>query len=142
MNTIELRITAVERNIFEGVARRVFAPAKMGEVCIYPQHAPFLTLLNPGDVCMETEEGGLSHFYVSGGILHVLPKLIIVLADTAMRGGELDGKKAQEAKDIAEKAIENMPPDADQERFQLMATVMEATAKLEVIRRAKQTKGY
>ena len=142
MNTIELRITAADSNIFVGMARRVFAPAQIGEVCIYPQHAPFLTLLKPGDVCVETEDGKVSHIYVSGGILHVLPKLIMVLADTAMRGGELDGKKAQEAKEIAEKAMESMPPDADKERIQLIAKIMEATAKLEVIRRAKKTKGY
>ena len=53
--TIHVDIVSAEEEIYSGTARVVYAPAEMGEVGVYPRHAPMLTKLKPGEVRVETE---------------------------------------------------------------------------------------
>jgi len=87
MATIQIDIVSAEGEIYSGEATMVFAPAKMGEVGIAPRHAPLLTALKPGEVRVQTPDGGEESFYITGGLLEIQPHQVTVLADTARPAG-------------------------------------------------------
>ena len=72
--------------------------------------------------------------FVAGGILEVQPTTVTVLADTAIRGHDLDEAKAVEAKKLAEEAMKNAKSDIDfaaaQGEFAAMAAQIAAIQKL------------
>ena len=96
----------------------VYAPARMGEVGIAPRHAPLLSALKPGDVRVEDVDGKEHFFYVTGGMLEVQPHLVTILADTAMRGDQLDEAAALAAQREAEEALKGVSGETDLVRAQ------------------------
>ena len=135
MATIRVDIVSAEGEIHSGEATMVFAPAKMGEVGIAPRHAPLLTLLKPGEVRVETPEGEEEAFYITGGMLEVQPHLVTVLADTALRGDQLDEAAALAAQQEAERALEGVSEETDVARA--MAEVEEARARYRAAQKLK-----
>jgi F-type H+-transporting ATPase subunit epsilon len=86
-------------------------------------------------VRIERADSGEEEFvFVAGGILEVQPGTVTVLADTAIRGHDLDEAKALEAKKAAEEAMKNAKTDIDfaaaQSEFATMAAQIAAIAKL------------
>jgi ATP synthase F1 epsilon subunit len=79
--TVHVDIVSAEGEIHSGLAAMVYAPGEMGELGIAPRHSPLITRLKPGDVRVETDNGMMEHFYVSGGMLEVQPDVVTVLAD-------------------------------------------------------------
>lgn len=108
MATIQVDIVSAEGEIYSGEASMVFAPARMGEVGIAPRHAPLLTALKPGEVRVQDTEGKEHFFYVTGGMLEIQPHLVTVLADTALRGDQLDEAAALAAKQQAQQALDGI----------------------------------
>lgn len=118
MPTIHVDIVSAEGEIHSGDAAMVYAPAGMGEIGIAPRHAPLITTLKPGDVRIEDTDGKEHFFYITGGLIEVQPHLVTVLADTAMRGDELDEQAALAAQQEAEKALEGASDETDLARAQ------------------------
>ena len=118
MATIQVDIVSAEGEIHSGEAAMVFAPGKMGEIGIAPRHAPLLTGLRPGEVRVQDPEGTEHFFYITGGMLEVQPYLVTVLADTALRGDQLDEAAALAAQQEAEKALEGASEKTDLDRAQ------------------------
>ena len=135
MATIRVDIVSAEGEIHSGEATMVFAPAKMGEVGIAPRHAPLLTLLKPGEVRVETPEGQEEAFYITGGMLEVQPHLVTVLADTALRGDQLEEAAALAAAQEAERALEGVSEETDVARA--MAELEEARARYRAAQKMK-----
>ncbi|HML80258.1 MAG TPA: F0F1 ATP synthase subunit epsilon [Thiomonas arsenitoxydans] len=109
MNTIHVDVVSAEESIFSGEARFVALPGESGELGILPGHTPLITRIKLGSVRIELAEanasGGKEEFiFVAGGILEVQPKRVTVLADTAIRGKDLDEAKANEALKAAQDA--------------------------------------
>ena len=103
--TIRVDVVSAEEQIFSGDAEFVVLPGEAGELGIYPRHTPLITRIKPGAVRIMPAGGGEEQLiFVAGGILEVQPKVITVLADTAIRGGDLDEAKANEALQRAEAA--------------------------------------
>lgn len=103
--TIHVDVVSAEEEIFSGEAEFVVLPGESGELGIYPRHTPLITRIKPGAVRIVPAGGGEEQvIFVAGGILEVQPKLITVLADTAIRGADLDEAKATEALKRAEEA--------------------------------------
>ena len=103
--TIHVDVVSAEASIFSGEAEFVVLPGEAGELGIYPRHTPLITRIKPGTVEITPAGGGEKQFiFVAGGILEVQPKVITVLADTAIRGADLDEAKANEALRQAEEA--------------------------------------
>jgi len=136
MATIQVDIVSAEGEIHSGDATMVFAPAKMGEVGIAPRHAPMLTTLRPGEVRVQDEEGNEEILYITGGMLEVQPRRVTILADTALRGDQLDEAAALSAQQEAEKALEGASEETDVARAQ--AELEEARARY---RSAQKLKG-
>src|SRR5688572_4207136 len=103
-NTIHVDVVSAEESIYAGEAEFVVLPGEAGELGIYPRHTPLITRIRPGAVRIQKPGGEEELVFVAGGILEVQPKLITVLADTAIRGSDLDEAKAQEALKQAEEA--------------------------------------
>ena len=83
-------------------------PGEAGELGIYPRHAPLITRIKPGVVRIKLAGAAQEErVFVAGGILEVQPKIVTVLADTAVRGRDLDEAKASEALKRAEEAHRN-----------------------------------
>jgi F-type H+-transporting ATPase subunit epsilon len=103
--TIHVDVVSAEASIYSGEAEFVVLPGEAGELGIYPRHAPLITRIRPGAVRITPAGGGEEELiFVAGGILEVQPKVITVLADTAIRGHDLDEAKANEALKRAEEA--------------------------------------
>jgi F-type H+-transporting ATPase subunit epsilon len=126
MATIQVDIVSAEGEIHSGEAAMVFAPATMGEVGIAPRHAPMLTTLKPGEVRVQDEDGKEESFYITGGMLEVQPRQVTVLADTALRGDQLDEAAALAAQQQAEKALEGASEETDVARAQAELAVARA----------------
>jgi F-type H+-transporting ATPase subunit epsilon len=104
-NTIHIDVVSAEESIFSGEAEFVVLPGEAGELGIYPRHTPLITRIKPGAVRIVPAGGGAEELiFVAGGILEVQPKAITVLADTAIRGHDLDEARAGEALQRAEEA--------------------------------------
>ena len=103
--TIHVDVVSAEEAIFSGEAEFVVLPGEAGELGLYPRHVPLITRIKPGAVRILPPGGGEEQLiFVAGGILEVQPKVITVLADTAIRGADLDEAKANEALKRAEEA--------------------------------------
>jgi len=103
--TIHVDVVSAEESVFSGEAEFVVLPGEAGELGIYPRHTPLITRIRPGAVRIVPPGGGEEQLiFVAGGILEVQPKVITVLADTAIRGHDLDEAKANEALQKAEEA--------------------------------------
>jgi F-type H+-transporting ATPase subunit epsilon len=102
--TIHVDVVSAEDSIFSGEAEFVVLPGEAGELGIYPRHTPLITRIKPGVVRIQKPGGEEETVFVAGGILEVQPKMITVLADTAIRGADLDEAKANEAIKKAEEA--------------------------------------
>src|SRR5574340_1615929 len=104
-DTIHVDVVSAQKNIFSGEAKFVALPGEEGELGILPRHTPFITRIKPGAVRIERADNGEEEFvFVAGGILEVQPGTVTVLADTAIRGHDLDEAKAVEARAQAEEA--------------------------------------
>ena len=135
MSTIRVDVVSAESSIFEGEAEFVALPGEAGELGIYPQHTPLITRIRPGAVRIKVVNRPDEEFvFVAGGILEVQPNRVTVLADTAIRGKDLDEAKAADAQKRAQEAMANAKSDIDfaraQSEFAMMAAQIAAIQKL------------
>jgi len=130
--TIHVDVVSAEELIFSGEAEFVALPGEAGELGIYPQHTPLITRIRPGAVRIKVAGQADEEFvFVAGGILEVQPHAVTVLADTAIRGHDLDEAKATEAKKLAEEAMLNQDAKIDYAKAQ--AELAFAVAQLAAI---------
>ena len=127
--TIHVDVVSAEEQIFSGEAEFVALPGESGELGIYPSHTPLITRIRPGAVRIRVPGQSEEEFvFVAGGILEVQPKSVTVLADTAIRGSDLDEAKASEAKRKAEELMVNKDSQIDYAKAQ--AELAAAVAQL------------
>ncbi len=136
-HTIHVDVVSAEEEIFAGEAEFVALPGEAGELGIYPQHTPLITRIRPGAVRIKVPGQAEDEFvFVAGGILEVQPNNVTVLADTAIRGHDLDEAKAAEAKKLAEEALTNRGSKIDYAKAQ--AELAAAVAQLAAIQKLRQ----
>ena len=134
MATLHVSVVSAEGSIFDGEAKFVALPGESGELGILPRHTPLITRIKPGAVRIERADNNEEEFvFVAGGILEIQPGSVTVLADTAIRGHDLDEARANEAKAHAEEAMQNAKSDIDfakaQGEFAAMAAQIAALRK-------------
>jgi F-type H+-transporting ATPase subunit epsilon len=136
-NTIHIDVVSTEESIYSGEAEFVVLPGEAGELGIYPRHTPLITRIKPGSVRIKPAGGGAEEvIFVAGGILEVQPQVITVLADTAIRGADLDEAKATEALKRAEEARRNAKDK--QEIATVEGELASLAAQLAEIRKLRQ----
>ncbi len=135
--TVHVDVVSAEESLFSGLAEIVIVPGQMGELGIYPRHAALLTRIKPGSVRIKRPDQVQEELiYVSGGMLEVQPDVVTILADTAIRGKDLDESRAIEAKRAAEEEMRNRTSDVDYARAQ--AELAEAIAQLRAIQQIRK----
>jgi F-type H+-transporting ATPase subunit epsilon len=133
-HTLHVDVVSAEASIFSGEAEFVVLPGEAGELGIFPKHTPLITRIKPGAVRIKVAGQAEDEFvFVAGGILEVQPDTVTVLADTAIRGHDLDEAKAFAAKKLAEEALATAHSDIDlakaQTELAIMAAQLAAIAK-------------
>lgn len=136
-HTIHVDVVSAEELIFSGEAEFVALPGEQGELGIYPRHTPLITRIRPGAVRIKVVGQAEEEFvFVAGGLLEVQPDTVTVLADTAIRGHDLDEAKALEAKKLAKENIHNK--DSGIDYAQAQAELASAIAQLAAIQKLRK----
>jgi F-type H+-transporting ATPase subunit epsilon len=136
-NTIHVDVVSAEESIFSGEAEFVVLPGEAGELGIYPRHTPLITRIKPGSVRIKVAGQAEEELvFVAGGVLEVQPGVITVLADTAIRGHDLDEAKALEAQKRAQEAMQNRTSQMDYAKA--VAELAEASAQIAAIRKLRK----
>jgi len=135
--TVHVDVVSAEEQLFSGLAEFVVLPGESGELGILPGHTPLMTRIRPGAVRIKVPHQDTEEFiFVAGGILEVQPTVVTVLADTAIRGKDLDEAKALDAKRKAEEALTDKSAKIDYAKAQ--AELMEAIAQIHAIERLRK----
>ncbi len=135
--TVHVDVVSAEEQIFSGLAEFVVLPGEAGELGILPGHMPLMTRIKPGAVRLKLPQQDQEELiFVAGGVLEVQPGVVTVLADTAIRGKDLDEAKAIDAKRRAEEAMADRSAELDYARAQ--AELAEAVAQLATIQRLRK----
>ncbi|MGL9769211.1 MAG: F0F1 ATP synthase subunit epsilon [Sodalis sp. (in: enterobacteria)] len=134
-NTYHLDVVSAEKQMFSGFVKKIQVTGTEGELGIFPGHASLLTAIKPGMVRIVKEHGNEDYIYLSGGMLEVQPNTVTILADTAIRGEDLDEARAMESKRKAEEHINDFHGDIDY--AQASIELLKALAKLRVIKLIK-----
>jgi len=135
--TVHVDVVSAEEKVFSGLAEFVSVPGESGELGILPGHAPLISRIKPGAVAIKVPgQEAAEVVFVNGGILEVQPNGVTVLADTAIRGTDLDEAKAAEAKRLAEESMANQAAGLDYAKAQ--AELAEAIAQLATINKVRK----
>ena len=135
--TVHVDVVSAEEEIFSGLAEFVVLPGEAGELGILPGHMPLMTRIKPGAVRLKLPQNDVEELiFVAGGILEVQTGRVTVLADTAIRGSDLDAAKALEAKRKAEEALSDKSGKMDYALAQ--AELAQAVAQLAAIQKLRK----
>ena len=136
--TFRLEIVSAERSLFSGDANFVVVPGVDGELGIFPNHTPLLTKIKPGTLKFQAkDESEATLFFVAGGFLEVQPTVVTVLADTVVRGEEIDQARAEESRRNAEEAISK----ASEDKIALATAQAELSYAMAELRTLQKYKG-
>ncbi|WP_413700809.1 F0F1 ATP synthase subunit epsilon [Psychromonas sp. KJ10-10] len=130
--TTHLDVVSAETSLFSGRVSHLSVSGQEGELGIMPGHTPLLTAIKPGMVQLVKQDGGEEVIYISGGFLEVQPRGVTVLADTAIRGQDLDQAKALEAERVAKEQLSS--PNKDIDFAKVTAQLAQAVAQLRAIK--------
>jgi F-type H+-transporting ATPase subunit epsilon len=137
--TVHCDIVSAEEKVFSGLVEILVCTGEQGELGIKPGHAPLLTRLVPGPIHLTKQNGETDYVYVDGGYLEVQPNLVTVLADTAVRAGDIDEVAAQQAKETAEKMVADKM--ASKEFAEVAIQLSKAVGQLRTIKAARRALG-
>lgn len=129
--TIKVDIVSAESTVYKGNAICVFLSGELGELGIYPGHLQLLSRLKPGYVRVQLEDGSEEVFYISGGFVEVQPDIVTVLADIAERAQDIDIMAATEAREKAERLLNDKQSEVDYAA--VLAELAQSTAQIQAI---------
>ena len=137
--TVHCNIVSADEALFSGLVEMVVATGSLGELGVTPGHAPLLSDLRPGPVRLIKEDGEEEIYYLSGGYLEVQPNSISILADTAVRAGDIDEAAAAQAVKDAEAALANQAGEIEYSKAAAM--LAESTAQLLTVQKLRKKLG-
>lgn len=136
MARLKFDIVTAERLVSSDEIDTLVVPGREGELTVLPNHAPLLTILNPGElrIIKESQE---DQVVITGGFMEVLGNKVTILADSAEFAEEIDVERAEEALRRAEERMESRGSDMDLERT--LASMKRSRARISVARRKRRT---
>lgn len=127
-STIQLELVTPERVLVSEEVDEVVAPGYEGEFGVLPDHTPYLVILSIG-VLHYRKDGDVRKVAVGGGFAEVGSERMVVLADVAEKGSEIDVDRAGKARDRAEAALRDLSMDDSKYREASLA-LQRALARL------------
>lgn len=137
MAKINFGIVTAERIVYSDEVDIVVAPGSEGQLGILPQHAPLMTMLQPGELIVR-KGGEEDCMFVSGGFMEVRDNKVVILADTAERAEDIDTERAQQARTRAENRMATATADVDLTRAR--AAMLRSLMRLKVAEKSKKRK--
>ncbi|WP_406665295.1 F0F1 ATP synthase subunit epsilon [Gallaecimonas sp. GXIMD1310] len=134
--TIQLDVVSAEKKIFSGLVESIQVSGDWGDLGVMYGHAPLLTKLKPGVLRMVKQFGDEELLYLSGGVLEVQSAGVTVLADTVLRGKDIDAEAAEAAHQQALSSVTSHSHDFDY--AEAMAVLAQAAAKLRLLEMLKR----
>ena len=134
--TVHCSIVSAEQEVFSGDVASVVATGTLGELGIHPGHTALLSGIKPGPVRLIMDDGTEEIFFASGGFIEVQPTAITILADTAMRGDDIDEAQAEAARQQAERELADQKSEFDFSRVQ--ANLQDQAAMLRTVRKMRE----
>ena len=116
--TLQLDIVTPNSNVFSGEVESIVAPGTEGYFQLLPDHTPFLSTLQIGEIRIR-KNGKEECYATSGGFAEVHLNRVSILAETAEAGSEIDLKRADAARRRAEKLLESHEEWVDTDRARL-----------------------
>ena len=103
---LKLDIVTQEKRLLTAEVRQVTVETVTGEITVLPNHIPLLTRLSEGLLHLVDRDGRAEVVAIFGGFLEVDAEGgVSVLADAAVRAGDIDLAKVQQAKKEAEETL-------------------------------------
>jgi F-type H+-transporting ATPase subunit epsilon len=131
---IRCEIVSQDRTVFEGDVDIVVIPGMDGEMGILPNHAPLLSTIRLGVI--KVRHGGVEEaFTITGGLVEVQPQIVTILADAAENVEEIDVARAEEARQDAQRRLEEGPPRGTEAYLAAEAALRRSTLRVEMARR-------
>ncbi|MDR7866186.1 MAG: F0F1 ATP synthase subunit epsilon [Sporomusaceae bacterium] len=128
-NTIRLDIVTPERIVYSDSVNMVIARATDGDLGILPGHAPLVAGMAVWPLRVLKDEGE-RQISVCGGFIEVRPDKVTILASCAELPDEIDVKRAESARERAERRLKDAGPDIDMARAE--AALLRAIIRLRV----------
>jgi len=138
--TIHFEIVTPERIVLKEEATQITVPTKEGEITVLPNHIPLVASLQAGVIEMKTAAGETHVISVSGGFIEVLKDKVVILADTAEHGHEIDLKRAEEARKRAEDLKKETVHKDDVDYTALSAQIEKELARTRAAKRWRRIK--
>lgn len=132
---IKFEITTPEKKVHSDEVSQITIPTIEGEITVLPGHIPLVAALKAGElrVLKNQEETAIA---VSDGFVEVSPNKVVVLADSAERAEEIDEKRAEEARQKAQKLLTEKKFDSAEFAY-LSAKIEKELARLRVVKKKK-----
>ncbi len=131
---IRFKIVTPERILLEKDVESITLPTQTGEITVLKNHIPLVSNLKAGELRF-VENGNDNFFAVSGGFVEVREgNEVIVLADTAEFGHEIDPDRAEKARELAQKMMQENYSD-DKVSAEAVASLEKHLARLKVARK-------
>lgn len=132
MSQLNLKILTPEKEAYAAIVDKIVAPTNDGEIGILPQHIDLIAQLVPGELII-TKNDHQDSFAIGEGLIKVSQNQVTILADLAEHAKDIDEKAVEEARQRAQKALEE--DLSDEEYAYTIAVLDKSLAQLKVKRR-------
>ncbi|NMC35690.1 hypothetical protein GYA49_01455 [Candidatus Beckwithbacteria bacterium] len=78
-NFLDVVIVDPNHVVYEGKAKRVFAPGKIADLALLPEHTPLYTELIEGTIQIEEESGQKIEEKIDGGVARIKNNTLTIL---------------------------------------------------------------
>ncbi|HEY3250885.1 MAG TPA: ATP synthase F1 subunit epsilon [Ignavibacteria bacterium] len=129
-NLIHLEIVTPSKVFFDDDVKSLTAPGFEGGFQILPKHAPYITIMVPGKVKINTKDNRSLLFATSGGTVEVHQNKITMLAESIIPKEEINTQEAETEKKEAEQLLQKKEPGIDKNAA--LQRLNTAKAKLKV----------
>lgn len=133
MAELNLRVVTPEKEIYEGKAKQVNIQTIDGILGILPNHAPLMAKIRPGELTIKHSGAKETHMAVGDGFMQVADNVMTVMTDLAIEAEDINEREVEEAKNRAQKAMEQKT--TDEEYASAVAIFEKSLAQLNVKRR-------
>ena len=101
MSVISVSLVTPQKTLYSGKATWIQVPATDGYMGFLPRHAPLVSMLGTGILSIKEESGAERFFALCGGYFEIHENAMIILADIAEPGMQIDALRAEKSKDRA-----------------------------------------